>query len=274
MRQGSRHYAAAARLICRFCCPRNLMPPVAQRCQTAVPQRYAGQVQGFGYLVIQPIARSQIRSRLHRLQDDIRVQDDHSNLIGSAGALSRIWSNTSKSSLVKPSRPLNSAKVSPMRIRCSGFYRTFQNLADFRLCATAVIRRPNAQSPVHFIRYISYCQNSHSQTLAGAFIDCNIVPVQSFPKFNAVDCQRVDGDVGCARSYQLTRSLNSTGAAAFRFMELIRKLASGVCVPGTTEVGHVQIHKASALWICKETNGRPLKQRPPVAPRQRMTELT
>lgn len=33
-----------------------------------------------------------------------------------------------------------------------GLYRTFQNLAYFRLCAAAVISCPNTQWTVHFIR--------------------------------------------------------------------------------------------------------------------------
>ncbi|MGZ2444034.1 hypothetical protein FB005_114155 [Sinorhizobium medicae] len=94
--------------------------PAKHRCQTAVRPRHTGQIQGLSDLIVQPKVHGRMGGWFHRLGDDICIQDDHLNLIGSAGDLSRTSSNTAKSSLVSPSRLPTPAKASPMRTRCSG----------------------------------------------------------------------------------------------------------------------------------------------------------
>src|SRR5690606_15648012 len=84
-------------------------------------QRDTGDVEGFRRLVVQPGANGRVGLRLHCLGHHIGIEDDHSNLGGSAGALSRTLSRTAKSSSVKPIlRPI-AAKASPTRTRFSGF---------------------------------------------------------------------------------------------------------------------------------------------------------
>ena len=64
-----------------------------------------------------------------------------------------------------------------------GLHCTFQNLPHFRLGAAAVHRRSHAQCAMHFIGHIPNRQDRHSQTLAFAFNDSNLVFLQSRRNF-------------------------------------------------------------------------------------------
>src|SRR5690606_22679173 len=77
-----------------------------------IQQKFLGQV-------VQPNPDVRIRSRLHRL-GHAGGEDDHTNLGGSAGVLSRTLSRMAKSSSLRPIfRPM-AARASPTRTRFSG----------------------------------------------------------------------------------------------------------------------------------------------------------
>lgn len=93
----------------------------APRYQTAARLTLARQVQGFGGLLVEPCSKGCVRLRFHRFGNHVGIQNDHSNLIGSAGVLSRAWSKIAKSSFVRPTLRPKAAKASPKRTRFSGF---------------------------------------------------------------------------------------------------------------------------------------------------------
>ncbi|TWA34976.1 hypothetical protein FB009_11425 [Sinorhizobium medicae] len=133
--------------------------PAKHRCQTAVRPRHTGQIQGLSDLIVQPkVARPDgglVSSPRRRHLYPRRSFKPH-------WLCRRLVTHLIKHCEIiigQSQPPADPSQGIPHANPLLRPYRTFQNVADFRLGAAAVHRRPHAQSAMHLIRNIPYCQD-------------------------------------------------------------------------------------------------------------------
>ena len=152
-------------------CARQGVPAPACR-QHGDPEQHLrqgdpGEVERFGDLLVQPGPHGGIWRRLHRLGDHIGVEHDHSNFIGFAGDLSRVWSMAAMSSSVSPTLRPRAASESPSRTPLCRLHGPFQDIADLGLGAAAVLGGEHAQRTMHLIGHIPDGDRGHDVNLPG-----------------------------------------------------------------------------------------------------------
>jgi hypothetical protein len=96
--------------------------------------------------------------RLHRPREHIGVEHDHSNFIGFAGDLSRVWPMAAMSSSMSPTLRPRAASASPRRTRFAGFTARSRisriSASGLRPCSAASTRRARCTSSGTFLTVI------------------------------------------------------------------------------------------------------------------------